>query len=85
MQQDIKYSLGGRGGAGQKMFDFVKRESKNITGYQRDLMKIRADHATSLHCDQALAGSRFSIPGFSGTGFCQIPGSRDFSGRDLPL
>ena len=24
---------------------------KNITGYQRDLMKIRADHATSLHCD----------------------------------
>ena len=34
---------------------------------------------------QALAGSRFSIPGFSGTGFCQIPGSRDFSGRDLPL
>ena len=35
--------------------------------------------------DQALAGSRFSIPGFSGTGFCQIPGSRDFSGRDLPL
>ena len=24
---------------------------KNITGYQRDLMKMRADHATSLHCD----------------------------------
>ena len=22
-----------------------------ITGYQRDLIKIRADHATSLHCD----------------------------------
>ena len=35
--------------------------------------------------DQAIAGSRFSMPGFSGTGFCQIPGSRDFSGRDLPL
>ena len=35
--------------------------------------------------DQALAGSRFSIPGFSGTGFGQIPGSRDFPGRDLPL
>ena len=34
---------------------------------------------------QALAGSRFSIPGFSGTGFGQIPGSRDFPGRDLPL
>ena len=33
---------------------------------------------------QALAGSRFSIPGFSGTLFCQIPGSRDFLGRDLP-
>ena len=27
---------------------------------------------------QALAGSRFSIPGFSWTGFCQIPGSQDF-------
>ena len=24
---------------------------KNIAGYQRDLMKMRADHATSLHCD----------------------------------
>ena len=34
---------------------------------------------------QALAGSRFSIPGFFGAGFCQIPVSRDFSGQDLPL
>ena len=32
---------------------------------------------------QALAGSRISIPGFFGTGFYQIPGSRDFSGRDF--
>ena len=35
--------------------------------------------------EQALAGSRISIPGFFGTGFCQIPGSRDFSGRDFPI
>ena len=28
-----------------------KHLPKNITGYQRDLMKMRADHATSLHCD----------------------------------
>ena len=35
--------------------------------------------------DQALAGSRISIPGFFGTGFCQIPGSRDFSGWDCPI
>ena len=34
---------------------------------------------------QALTGSRISIPGFFGTGFCQIPGSRDFSGRDFPI
>ena len=27
------------------------RLTKNITGYQRDLMKMRADHAASLHCD----------------------------------
>ena len=24
---------------------------KDITGYQRDFLKLRADHATSLHCD----------------------------------
>ena len=35
--------------------------------------------------EQALTGSRISIPGFFGTGFCQIPGSRDFSGRDFPI
>ena len=23
----------------------------DITGYQRDFLKLRADHATSLHCD----------------------------------
>ena len=37
----------------------------------------------SCYYDQALAGSRISIPGFFGTGFYQIPGSRDFSGRDF--
>ena len=51
--------------------------------------RIRRDPPTAqifwTSAEQALAGSRFSIPGFSGTGFCQIPGSRDFSGRDLPL
>ena len=31
---------------------------------------------------QAPAGSRIFNPGISGTGFCKIPGSRDFSGRD---
>jgi len=36
-----------------------------------------------LDCyDQAPAGSRIFNPGISGTGFCKIPGSRDFSGRD---
>ena len=50
--------------------------SKNITGYQRDLMKIRADYATSLHCDIFTTGcikkthhSEFSlksVPGVSG-------------------
>ena len=35
--------------------------------------------------EQALTGSRISIPGFFGTGFCKIPGSRDFSGRDFPI
>ena len=38
-----------------------------------------------VHPYQALTGSRISIPGFFGTGFCQIPGSRDFSGRDFPI
>ena len=31
---------------------------------------------------QAPAGSRIFNPGISRTGFCKIPGSRDFSGRD---
>ena len=31
---------------------------------------------------QAPAGSRIFNPGISGTGFCKIPGSRDYSGRD---
>ena len=30
-------------------------------------------------------GSQISIPRIFGTGFCQIPGSRDFSGRDFPI
>ena len=33
------------------------------------------DHHPNHH--QALTGSRISIPGFFGTGFCKIPGSRD--------
>ena len=40
---------------------------------------------TLINGHQALTGSRISIPGFFGTGFCQIPGSRDFSGRDFPI
>ena len=32
--------------------------------------------------EQAPAGSRIFNPGISLTGFCKIPGSRDFSGRD---
>ena len=31
------------------------------------------------------SGIQIFNPGIFGTGFCQIPGSRDFSGRDLPL
>ena len=31
------------------------------------------------------SGIKIFNPGIFGTGFCQIPGSRDFSGRDLPL
>ena len=31
------------------------------------------------------SGIQIFYPGIFGTGFCQIPGSRDFSGRDLPL
>ena len=27
---------------------FIEAAHKNITGYQRDLLKMRADHATSL-------------------------------------
>ena len=34
--------------------------------------------------DQAQAGSKIFNPGISGTGFCIIPGSRDFLGRDWP-
>ena len=29
------------------------------------------------------SGIKIFNPGIFGTGFCQIPGSRDFSGRDL--
>ena len=42
-------------------------------------------HTLEKSHDQALTGSRITIPGFFGTGFCQIPGSRDFSGRDFPI
>ena len=35
--------------------------------------------------EQAPAGSRIYNPGISGTGFCKIPGSRDFSGWDFPI
>ena len=35
-----------------------------------------------LYYERAPAGSRIFNPGISGTGFCKIPGSRDFSGRD---
>ena len=49
--------------------------------YKVDCYPMLAHFCSHLDgADQALAGSRFSIPGF-----CQIPGSRDFSGRDLPL
>ena len=37
---------------------------------------------TILTPGQAPAGSRIFNPGISGMGFCKIPGSRDFSGRD---
>ena len=50
--------------------------------YLRDKYNMQQKLST-LH--QALTGSRISIPGFFGTGFCQIPGSRDFSGRDFPI
>ena len=65
------FTLPGTGAVGLR--SEVEEYVKEVGGFK----------AGSAH--QALAGSRFSIPGFSGTGFCQIPGSRDFSGRDLPL
>ena len=49
-----------------------------LTSDGREFARITLDS----NDDQAPAGSRIFNPGISGTGFCKIPGSRDFSGRD---
>ena len=72
----------------------LMNDSKTMSGRLRDFHCIMQSwingygifQLSFIFCaGQALTGSKISIPGFFGTGFCQIPGSRDFSGRDFPI
>ena len=56
----------------------MERRCDQVTGSEPNCR----DKSDEKGCQQAPAGSRIFNPGISGTGFCKIPGSRDFSGRD---